>query len=189
MPEAAARAGRAGRACSGDGSVGTFCRRWLAVAAAALGTAAVLLAAVWLRKPPGPAYTPSAVLDQATEFFIRESPRRGGPTGRGAPRAEYPISREVLRTPQVRWRPIRGLLGCTGVAYDLSAPGGRRATLYVVSQAVAGLPAQPPLEPRPTTAGCSAAAWQENGLLYVLVVDGGPGVYRSYLRLPSGPFA
>ncbi len=95
----------------------------------------------------------------------------------------------MLRTPQLRWRTIRGLLGSTGVAYDLSAPGGRRATLYVVSQAVAGLPTQPPLEPRPTTAGCWAAAWHEDGLLYVLVVEGGPGVYRSYLRLSSGPFA
>ncbi len=162
-------------------------RRWLAVAAAALSTAAILLVAVWLAIPRRPAYTPSAVLNEATEFFSSESPRTGTKPAEVSPPDDYPISRGILRTPQVRWRPIQGLLGCTGVAYDLSGPGDGRATLYVVSQAVPGLPAQPPLEPRPTTAGCSAAAWQENGLLYVLVVDGGPGVYRSYLRLPSGP--
>ena len=161
-------------------------RRWLAVSAA-LSTAAVLLAAVCLAIPRKAAYTPSAVLNEATEFFSGESPCTGTKLGEVSPPADYPISRGILRTSLVRWRPIKGLLGCTGVAYDLSGPGDGRATLYVVSQAVAGLPTQPPLEPRPTTAGCSAAAWQENGLLYVLVVDGGPGVYRSYLRLPSGP--
>ena len=164
-------------------------RRWLAVAAAALSTAAVFLTAawVWVEIHHRAAYTPLAVLDEATEFFSGESPRTGSKPGEVSPPDDYPISRGILRTSQVRWRAIQGLLGGTGVAYDLSAPGDGRATLYVLSQAVPGLPTQPPLEPRPTTGGCSAAAWQENGLLYVLVVDGSPGVYRSYLRLPSGP--
>jgi hypothetical protein len=164
-------------------------RRWWTAAAAALSTAAVLLTAawVWVEIRHRAAYTPLAVLDEATEFFSGESPRTGSKPGEVSPPGGYPISRGILRTSQVRWRPIQGLLGCTGVAYDLSAPGDGRATLYVVSQAVPGLPTQPPREPRPTTAGCSAAAWQENGLLYVFVVDGGPGVYRTYLRLPSGP--
>jgi hypothetical protein len=164
-------------------------RRWLAAGAAALGAAAALLAAAWLYGYRGPAYNAATVLDEATEFFRGESPAAASPPPAVAPPAEYPISREVLRTPPLRWRPIRGLLGAAGVAYDLSAPGGRRATLYVLSQAVADLPTQPPLVPRPTTAGCWAAAWHENGLLYVLVVDGGPGVYRGCLRLPSGPLA
>ncbi len=164
-------------------------RRWLAVAAATLATAALLAAAAWLESHRAAPYDTAAVLDEATQFFSAESPGATSPAAAVAPPAGYPISREVLRTPQLRWRTIRGLLGSMGVAYDLSAPGGRRATLYVVSQAVAGLPTQPPLEPRPTTAGCWAAAWHEDGLLYVLVVEGGPGVYRGYLRLSSGPFA
>ena len=157
------------------------------MAAAALATAAALLAAVWVESRHAASYTPLAVLEQATEFFRSESPAAGRRPGEVSPPAAYPISRDVLRTPQVRWRPIQGLLGCSGVAYDLSATGGRRATLYVVSQAVPGLPTQPRREPRPTTAGCSTAAWQDGGLLYVLVVEGGPEVYRRYLRLPSGP--
>jgi hypothetical protein len=161
----------------------------LAVAAAALAAAAALLAAVWIESRAATVYAPQAVLEQATEFFGTESPQAGWRLGEAAPPAGFPLSDDVLRTPQIRWRTIRGLLGRSGVAYDLSPPGGPRATLYVVSQASVGLPGQPPSKPWPTTAGCSAAAWQQGGLLYVLVVEGGPGVYRSCLRIPSGPVA
>jgi hypothetical protein len=177
MPAAGSRADRPERRLS---------RRWLALAAAALGTAAALLAAVWVESRHAAACTPSAVLEQATEFFRGESPAAGSRLAEVAPPAAYPISRDVLRTPQLRWRPIRGLLGCSGVAYDLSAPGGSRATLYVICRAVPRLPTQPPRQPWPTTAGCTAA-WQDGGLLYVLVVEGGPEVYQSHLRPPSGP--
>ena len=139
------------------------------------------------REPPCDGYTPLAVLEQATEFFRTESPQTGM-AGRQKfrPRPPIPISNDVLRTPQIRWRTIRGLFGRSGVAYDLSAPGapGRRCTWF--PRRSLGCRATAP-RPRPTTAGCSAAAWQQGGLLYVLVVEGGPGVYRSCLRVPSGP--
>ena len=150
-----------------------FPRRWLAVAAAALSTAAVLLAAVWLETTAGRPTRPRPCWTRRQNSSAAS--RRARDNRRGSPPDDYPISREILRTPQVRWRPIRGLLGCTGVAYDLSAPGGRRATLYVVSRPCPDSH-PPPLEPRPTTAGCSAAAWQEDGLLYVLVVEGARGL-------------
>jgi hypothetical protein len=40
-----------------------------------------------------------------------------------------------------------------------------------------------------TTAGCCASAWQENGLLYTLVVKGEPASYEAYLNLAVEPVA
>jgi hypothetical protein len=184
----------AGKAASGWGPR-RFSRRWLAVAAAALAAAAVLLATAWLWTHRSDAYTSvAAVEEEATYFFQSESPAPSHQLGEVSPPADYPLSREVVRTLQVRWRPIQGFLGRAGVAYDLAAPAGPagpaalRATLYVVSRVIPGLRATvPPPEPRRSTAGCSTAVWQEGDLLYVLVVEGGPGVYRGYLRSPSGP--
>ena len=75
-------------------------RRWLAVAAAALSTAAVFLTAawVWVEIHHRAAYTPLAVLDEATEFFSGESPRTGSKPGEVSPPDDYPISRGILRS-------------------------------------------------------------------------------------------
>jgi hypothetical protein len=175
-----------GQGRGGDPGRRRFSRRWLLLAAASLSAAAALLAAAWLGIHPQTRVTPLAVLDEATDFFQGESPAAAHRLDEVSPPADYPLSREVLATAQIRWRPIQGLLGRGGVAYDLSGPGRVRATLYVTRQVVAGLPTQPPGGPRPTTAGCCAAAWQENGLLYVLVLEGEPRAYRGYLT-PSGP--
>ena len=183
----------AGSATSGSGQR-RFSRRWLVMAGAALATAAALVAAVWVGTHPSAAYTPLAAQEKAAEFFQNESPAPSCRLDEVSPPADYPLSRDVVRTLQVRWRPIQGFLGRKGVAYDLAAPAGpqgpaaSRATLYVVSRVIPGLAAtRPPMEPRSATAGCSTAVWQEGDLLYVLVVEGGPGVYRGYLRSPSGP--
>jgi hypothetical protein len=162
-------------------------RRWLLLAAAISSAAAILLAVAWLKTPRTTTYTMAAVLEEATDFFHLETPSPDRQSTAAAPPSDYPFSRDVLRPRQVRWRPIQGFLGRDGIAYDLSGPGNTRATLYVIPRVVAGLPTQPPTVPRPTTAGCSTAAWQVSGLLYVLVVDGGPAAYRGYLNLPSGP--
>jgi hypothetical protein len=165
----------------------------LLAGAAALGAAAAVLAAVCMRMPSGKDYSPLAVCDEAADFFQNESPAPSHPLGEVSPPADFPLSCEVSPAAQVRWRPIQGFLGRAGVAYDLTPPAGMggaglsRATLYVIPRRVAGLATRPPLQPRPSTAGCSTAAWQEGDLLYVLVVGGGGGAYRGYLRMPSGP--
>ena len=164
-----------------------FSRRWLWLGAITVGAAAVLLAAVWLGTARRAAYTPLAVLEAATALFHDESPLPAKRLAEVSPPADYPLSLDVLAAAQVRWRPVQDFLGRAGVAYELASPGGARATLYVVWCIVPGLPAHPPAEPRPTTAGCCAAAWQEDHRLYVLVVQGGADAYRGYVRLPSGP--
>ena len=73
------------------------------------------------------------------------------------------------------------------VAYDLPSRGGK-ATLYVANRTVAGLPPFPPQrEPALSTGGNFAAAWQSDGLLYVLVVKGDAQTYPEYLDRSPGP--
>ena len=160
-------------------------RRRLLWAASAVATSAVVLIAV-LGLNRQPAETPSMVVASAVQFFGAELP---GPLHQMSepPPSDYPFSRDVLPTAQVRWRPIDGFLGVSGVAYDLSGPGDPRATLYVVFRTAAGLGDVPPSDPMSTTAGRSAAAWQTDGLVYVLVVEGDSRDYQRYLVLARGP--
>jgi hypothetical protein len=80
-------------------------------------------------------------------------------------------------------------LGHRGVVYELPGPGGTHAALYVVDCGdIAGISATPAQQPPSTTAGCCASAWQKDGLLYVLVVEGDASLYRGYLT-PRSPVA
>ena len=163
-------------------------RRWLVIAGGTLTAAAVLLVAALVNLiDTSAAYDDAAVRQLAVKFFNSETPEPMNLLTEKSPAGNYPISPAVAVTQAVRWRPIRGFLGANGVAYDISGRGGSRATLYVVKCAVTDLPDFPPMRPGLTTAGCSASVWQSGGLLYVMVVQGGPQTYRRFLDLPRGP--
>jgi hypothetical protein len=157
-----------------------FSRRRLLVGFTALSAAAALLAAVWIQTHPSRHETPDSVLDEAMEFFGKDDQPIGKPVS-VAPPAEYPMSRDIVRLQDVRWRPVEKFLGGPAVAYDLPTVGGR-ATLYVVARIVPGLPSIPPDLPKLSTGGKSAAAWQAGNTLYVLVVEGDARMYSSYLE-------
>jgi hypothetical protein len=160
--------------------------RWIVGLAGAL--AASVLVAVVLHANRTRVFSPSAALEEATRLFAVEPDAAAGYALAETPApTDFPLSRDVLEFPQVRWRWVQGFLGGKAVAYDLSAPGGGRATLFVAQRTVRDLPNIPPLVPTPTTAGCSAAAWQQEGTLYVLVVEGGARTYRGFLDLSRGP--
>ena len=101
------------------------------------------------------------------------------------PPADYPMSRDIVQLPEMRWKRVEGFLGGSAVAYDLPPLGGR-ATLYVVQRNVPGLPAMPPPTPF-GTGGKSAVIWQAGSVVYVLVVEGDAGVYSKYLDQSHGP--
>ena len=164
-------------------------RRWLAIGVGAVAAAATLLAAVWINLPGGPTYTPQAVLVESQEFFAGDAFGDGELLSEAAPPRGLPLSPDVVRRSGIRWRQVDGLLGATGVAYDLPGPAGTRATLYVVRRTVPGLPDHPPRRPVLSTGGCALAAWQEGPLLYVLAVAGREATYRYHLDVPSGPVA
>lgn len=103
-----------------------------------------------------------------------------------APPRAFPLSAALAALPDARWRELPDFLGRSGVIYELKR-GDIRARLYVVK--LRGGPRDARLEeksiagsPRPaSTAGSTTAVWREQGLLYVLVVEGGEGEYRQFL--------
>ena len=163
-----------------------FSRRRLLVGFAALGAAAFLLGLVWIQTHRPRHDTPDSVLVDAMDFFDKDNKPFGDPVSRVLPPAEYPLSRDIVRLQDIRWRRIEKLLGDAAVAYDLPSNGGR-ATLYVLQRNVPGLPAFPPDNPSLSTGGKSAAAWQTGSTLYVLVVEGDAWMYSSYLDHSHGP--
>jgi hypothetical protein len=181
-----------------DGSPGAFERsasplhrrvrhglRWMVSLAGAV--AAALVVAIWFRANRTEVFTPSAVLEEATRMFAAEPPEPAYLLAEKPAPPGYPFGHDVLEMPEARWRWVAGFLGGKAVAYDLLGPGGSRATLYVARRTVDQLPSLPPDVPRPMTAGCSAAAWQQEAVLYVLVVDGDARVYRNFLDHSRGP--
>lgn len=165
-------------------------RRWLLLGAASLALAGSLLLAVVLQHDRT-VYTEAQVAEMAIRFFDAESlsPADGRLMLDSPPPRDFPISPRVFRHAQIRWRSVPQFLGQPAVAYELTRPDGARAALYVTRQTAVGGPSSPPLQPALTTHNRSASTWQSGSLLYVLVVDGGSQVYRSYLDIPRGPVA
>lgn len=162
-------------------------RRWLLAGSGLLAAAAGLLVAVWLGLRGGQPLSQQYVLDEAIRSFENSPPELQHWLS-DSPPGGFPFSGMLLPGRQVRWQAIADFVGRHGVAYDLSGTEAGRATLFVVAGTVEGLGPAPALQPF-TTAGCCASAWQENGLVYVLVVEGDPTAYQSHLRLPTGPIA
>jgi hypothetical protein len=152
--------------------------RWVVGMAGAL--AAGLLVAILLNTKGPTVFSPSAALEEATRLFLAAPGEAGHLLAETPAPADYPLGHDVLKFPGARWRWVEGFLGGKAVAYDLSAPGGRKATLFVAQRTVRDLPNIPPQIPTSTTAGCSAAAWQQEGTLYVLVVKGNAEVYQGF---------
>jgi len=166
-------------------------RRWFAGVVVAAGVAASIVVGVMNFQPPNE-MTRGDALASAIDFFDREERAEPGPvlTADNEPQG-YPFSREVNRFPQTHVRRISGFLGCDGVAYDMTNNRlGVEATLYVVKCEgiqVADLRSGPPsFRDTVSTSGCRSAAWQSDGLLYVLVVGGSTkGAYDSFLPIPG----
>jgi hypothetical protein len=163
-------------------------RRALAVGGGVLAVAAAIMVAVWLGQPGQRRLSEQIVLAEAIQSFETGAKDAGRPLSESP--AEYPVSRMVRHTGGAKWRFVDGFLGGRGVVYDLSGLAGARARLYVVARGVEGLRTTPALHPS-TSAGCSccASAWQEGGLLYVLVVQGDAATYEGFLNLPRSPMA
>jgi hypothetical protein len=156
-----------------------FSRRRAIAVLAALSASAAMLTFVWLHNNQTSPLTSDEVLARSMQFFGGEGDTPGQLVSQVAPPAEYPISRDLRRSASIRWRRVGKFLGGEAVAYDLPAITGR-ATLYVVRRNVAGLPSSPPGIPDLSTAGNSIAAWESNGLVYVLVVQGDERTYAEY---------
>jgi len=166
-------------------------RRWFLAGSGLAAVAAGLLIAVWLGLDRGEGLSEQFVLDEAIRSLDAGVGQPGRLLAEQPGPGDYPFSLAVVQVRGAKWRPLRGdsFLGRRGVVYDLPGPAGTSAALYVVGSGTsAGFADAPALHPF-TTAGCCASAWQQNGLLYVLVVQGDPATYRAFLNRPHGPVA
>ena len=162
-------------------------RRVLAAIGAFATVASVAAVAVLLGHHRTHLDSPSSILEQSVRFFAAEGAAPGRLLAKESPPEKYPFSRDVVRGSKVRWREVERFLGGPAVAYDLGEAGGPRATLYVAQRLSAGLPAFPPAAPLWNTAGCCAAVWQTQNVLYVLVVEGDLRTYRDCLDVSGSP--
>ncbi len=164
-------------------------RRWFFVSGGLAAAAATILLAVWLGGPASESVSEDSVRNEAIQLFNSGVKQPGYLLANGAP-SNYPFSQQVLSIQGTKWRYLGGFLGSySGVVYDLPGPPGARGALYVVVCNGVKQLGQSPDSPQNafTTAGsnCCASAWQEGGLLYVLVVEGDPSNYGRYLKPPS----
>lgn len=166
-------------------------RAFLAGGVAAIAGAVMLAIHFW-PKPAEP-WSADEVLDAAIALYTRDVRSPGQPLAERP--NDLPPSGELVSLPRTtRWRWIEdALAGSDAVAYEIELfPGGPRGTLYAFLPAaeVTGLPDVPPRVPAtPTTQGVCAAAWQERGAVYVLVVEGGSREYQQFLRNRDGTLA
>jgi len=163
-------------------------RRWLLVGGGLSALAAGLLVALWRGFQQSDPFSEQFVLGEAIRWFANGTLESRLPCADEPPPADYPFSKAVVQGPKTAWRAIDGFLGSRGIAYDVTTAGGEKAVLYVIACTVKTRGVAPALQPF-TTAGCSASVWQEDGLVYILVVQGDPSAYRRSLRLPTGQIA
>jgi hypothetical protein len=158
-------------------------RRWFFVAGglSLVGAAAILIALFAGFGKTKPYELDTACYD-AIYFFEQDKAKQGALLEEKP--SDFPFSRMVIERPGIRWRKISNFLGGEGIAFDISAPGGGRATLYVTTISIPGASSMPSLN-LCTTSGCAASVWQEDGRLYVLVVEGGKSDLNRLLRQQS----
>lgn len=151
-------------------------RLWLAALAASVALAAVFLANLL---PQPQALSSEELLVQAISFYASDAARGQVEPPTSAPDA-YSWSPQLPRH-YYGWRRVNGFLGedRTTIAYDMNV-GGVQATLYVTRYAPSLFGPTPPASPR-NTGGRSAAAWQAEDLLYVLVMDGDEDQYQQII--------
>jgi hypothetical protein len=142
-------------------------RRWLAWSAGFAAVVAATIAAVMLLRPPLP-------LDErdlaSSRQWHDQIVAADDWLAIGSGDLDWPGLSKLYLSPR-RYRDASSIVGREAYAYDLGSPGGLQATLFVIPQeARAGLSGSPPPQPASFTLGSSIAAWQQGGVIYVVVV-------------------
>lgn len=161
-------------------------RRWLSWASVFVGAAAavVLIAIVVMESVPR--MDPGELRSIARDRFM-ENRDSNLPEAIAADTASgFPYSSDLIRVPGTRSHRVPDFGQAKAVAYDIPLGGNRKATLYVVRCRSHSLPQRPPRGSQMRTLDLAIAAWQGDGVVYVLVAEGGDPTYRFLLRSPSG---
>jgi len=168
----------------------TWRRWWLALAAPAALAASLLIMFLMRAMHPADLRSPEDLCNKAIAYYLADSHQGSQSIASGSSATEAcPFSASLsTQFPQIAWRSIQGFLDRSGVAYDIVGPGGGLATLYVIAGPVnTPLGSEPPGDPMHSTAQCSAAAWLEGSVVYVLVAAGEAEDYRRVVWYNAGP--
>jgi hypothetical protein len=160
-------------------------RRRLLVAAGSLAAGLLVMAGAWrlINSSDDSQADPAALAGAwGARLTAVWQPSKSLPAG-------FALPQTILAAP-TGWQAIgKKVVGPSGVAINLSQPGAVRAVLYVVRMTLPQLPAAPPGSPQSATGGRTVAAWQNAGLVYVLVVEGDERVYRRFINTTAAPLA
>jgi hypothetical protein len=102
--------------------------------------------------------------------------------------ANLPLPSAIVGNPR-GWQALSKTVARRGVVYSLAEGAKSRAVLFVLSAKRPGLPGAAPLTPQSATGGLTISAWQSQGLVYVLVVEGDERAYRRFLNPGRQPLA
>lgn len=154
------------------------------------GIAATAATVAWFCRPIGQFDRDGIALEANSAFHeLADTGAATRPLGDADRIGSFPFSQQIARFGDVRWRGVERFLGRHGVAFELRSPSGVRGTLFVVKLlggarapviSAAGIPHRPTLH-NAGSGGLTTAIWQEQGHLFVLVVDGDERAYRHFL--------
>ncbi len=160
---------------------------WLAAAAAS-----VLVAAAFEFWPRPVELTAERLREDSGEWAkqLWNSPARWNSfSAEQRAKSSYPLPPTII-APASRWADVSEEVDRSAIAYDLSSGGGPRAVLFVIRDSEIEAGAAPPSTPQSSTLGLMIGCWQEQGVIYVLVVEGDERSYKNLLKTaPVRPFA
>ena len=178
---------RAARGADGPWSRLRLSRRRVLVLTGIAATAATV---AWMCRPIGEFDRDGIALEANSAFHeLADAGAAARPLGDADRIGNFPFSQQIARFGDVRWRSLEQFLGRHGVAFELRSPAGVRGTLFVVKLlggarapviSAASIPHRPTLH-NAGSGGLTTAIWQEQGHLFVLVVDADERAYRHFL--------
>jgi len=156
-------------------------RRWLAWSGGLLAVAAAVMTAIIVLRPPPEFEREQLEASRQWHEQIVQSPNWQDVNRSSLDTDSLPSE---LRFIPSRYCDATEIVGREARAYDLTIPGGPKATLFVIENTTpAGVLMTAPLEPQSTTQGLSVAYWQRGGRTYVVVVNSDRiEDYRALLR-------
>jgi hypothetical protein len=96
--------------------------------------------------------------------------------------SEYPLTKSLVGVRDASWKPFANRFDANGIVYDLAPAGEDAAFLFVMHRNVTVTGLQGLDHPIYSTSGKCVSAFEENGLVYVLVVEGDAKRLRRFVR-------
>lgn len=160
--------------------------RWVGAATVGVSVVAILVVSFLRLRPSDPEIVIENQLPDDVQEWIDQAPEWTDWTDWSeslseAPAEDYPDDAELRADPK-QWRFAETRYDSRTIVYDISRPGQKAYVFRIRAKGgTLPFPTAVPATPRWTTGGVAIGAWQRNGMLYVLAVEGGRAEYRKYV--------